>query len=89
MVSEARRRKCRERKKKRLAQQACAADYLRMRGGVKHVWDIARVSLNYKQIYAQELITECNGCHMGVAILPTFDQRNSIYVCNTCNQELC
>ena len=58
MVSEARRRKCRERKKKRLVQQASAADYLRIRGGIEHVRDIARVSRNYEQMKAQGFITE-------------------------------
>ena len=92
MVSDARKQKCRERKKKRLARQAGTTNSLRIRGGVRHVRDIARVSRNYENMKEQGLIKECEGCHMSVAILPTRDEDTQeliIYACKACNRELC
>ena len=89
MVSDARKRKCRERKKKRLAQQAGTTGSLRIRGGLKHIRDIARVSRNYEDMKAKGLIAECDGCQMGVAIVPKFDKQMTVQVCAECKRELC
>ena len=54
--------------------------------------DIASVSRNYDDMKAKGLIAECDGCQVGVAILPTLDtetQKLIIYVCVDCKRELC
>ena len=87
MVSEARKLKRREHAKRRRERLANKEDTLKLRSGVRHASDIARVMRKYSALKEQGLLTECAGCNLDIIIVP--DENNCISYCTECNRELC